>query len=94
MIRFEWDEAKNKSNRSKHGIWFEEAKSVFDDSLSRIFIDQKHSDDGDRFIILGMSSAARLLVVAHCYRKMDSVVRIISARKTTKKEAQFYEKRI
>ncbi|OGQ21512.1 MAG: hypothetical protein A3I05_03660 [Deltaproteobacteria bacterium RIFCSPLOWO2_02_FULL_44_10] len=85
---------KNKSNRSKHSIWFEEAQSVFDDPLSRVFLDNEHSDTEDRFIILGMSSASRLLIIVHCYRESDSVIRIISARKATKKEVQFYEERI
>lgn len=94
MLRFEWDEIKNKNNRSKHGIWFEEAQSVFDDSASRVFLDLVHSDEEDRFIIVGMSSAARLLVIVHCYRESNSIIRIISARKATKKEVKFYEKGI
>lgn len=94
MIQFEWDEIKNKNNRSKHGIWFEEGQSVFDDLGSRVFIDSEHSDDEDRFLIVGMSSAARVLVVVHCYRESDSVIRIISARKATKKEVKFYEEGI
>ena len=94
MLQFEWDESKNKSNRAKHGIWFEEAQSVFDDSGSRVFHDPEHSDDEDRYLIIGMSAAARLLVVVHCYRKSDSIVRIISARKATRKEIKFYEKGI
>lgn len=94
MLRFEWDETKNKQNRSKHGIWFEEAKSVFDDFHGRVFHDPEHSAEEDRFIILGMSYTAKILVVVHCYRKSDSVVRIISARKATKKEVKFYEEGI
>jgi len=94
VLRFEWDEAKNKRNRSKHGVWFEEAQSVFDDPTSRVFLDPEHSDDEDRFLILGMSSVGRLLVVVHCYRESDSVIRIISARKATKKEVKFYEEGI
>lgn len=94
MLQFEWDEVKNKRNRSKHGVWFEEAQSVFDDPASRVFLDPEHSDEEDRFLTLGISSAARLLVVVHCYRKSDSVIRIISARKATKKEAKFYEEGI
>ena len=94
MLRFEWDETKNKHNRSKHGVWFEEAWSVFDDPASRLFLDPEHSDGEDRFVMLGMSSAARLLVVVHCYRESDSVIRIISARKATKREVNFYEERI
>jgi hypothetical protein len=94
MLQFEWDETKNKRNRSKHGIWFEEAQTVFDDQASRVFINPEHSDEEDRFLILGMSSAARLLIVVHCYREADSVIRIISARKATKKEVKFYEEGI
>lgn len=94
MLRFEWDETKNKINRSKHGIWFEEAQSVFDDLGSRVFLDLEHSDEEDRFLIVGMSSGGRLLVVVHCYRESDSVIRIISARKAVKKEIKFYEEGI
>jgi len=94
MLRFDWDERKNKSNRIKHGVWFEEAQSVFNDPLGRLFYDPEHSDGEDRFILLGVSSAARTLVVVHCYRESDSLVRIISARKATRKEAHFYEEGI
>lgn len=94
MLGFEWDESKNKINRAKHGVWFEEARSVFDDLQGRVFHDLKHSDNEDRFIIIGISSAARILVVVHCYREADSVIRIISARKATQQEALFYEKGI
>ena len=94
MIRFEWDESKNRQNRTKHGVWFEEAQGVFDDLKGRVFFDPAHSEDEDRFIALGLSSAARLLVVVHCYRKADSIIRIISARKATRKETKTYEERI
>lgn len=94
MLRFEWDERKNKRNRRKHGIWFEEAQSVFDDSHGRLFYDPEHSEDEERFILLGVSSAARILVVVHCYKESDSLIRIISARKATKKEARLYEEGI
>ena len=94
MIRFEWDENKNKRNRAKHGLWFEEAQSVFDDPSLRVFRDPEHSDEEDRFLAIGISSTARLLVVIHCYREDDSVIRLISARKATKKEVKFYEKGI
>ena len=66
MLRFDWDEQKNKSNRTKHGIWFEEAQSIFSDPYGRLFYDPEHSDDEDRFILIGMGSAARVLVVVHC----------------------------
>ena len=94
MLRFEWDELKNKRNRAKHGIWFEEAQTTFDDSAARVFHDPEHSDDEDRFVVVGMSSSARLLIVVHCYRESDSKIRLISARKATKKEETFYEKGI
>ena len=94
MLRFDWDEQKNKSNRRKHGIWFEEAQSVFGDPHGRLFYDPEHSEHEDRFILLGMSFAARILVVVHCYRNSDSEVRIISARKATRNEVRFYEEGI
>jgi uncharacterized DUF497 family protein len=94
MLRFDWDERKNKSNRIKRGIWFEEAQSVFGDPHGRLFYDPEHSEHEDRFILLGVSSAARTLIVVHCYKENDSVVRIISARKATRKEVRFYEEGI
>jgi uncharacterized protein len=94
MLRFDWDEQKNKSNRTKHGIWFEEARSVFADPHGRLFYDPEHSESEDQFILLGMSSAARILVVVHCYRNSDPVARLISARKATRKEIRFYEEGI
>jgi hypothetical protein len=94
MLRFDWDERKNRANRRKHGVWFEEARSVFDDGHARLFNDPEHSPEEDRFILLGLSFAARLLIVVHCYRESESVVRIISARKASKKEARFYEEGI
>lgn len=93
-FEFEWDEEKNKMNRKKHGIWFEEVQSVFDDIHGRLFLDSNHSEDEDRFILIGHNNFSKLLVVVHCHRKLDSVIRIISARKATKKERTFYEKRI
>ena len=94
MLRFAWDERKNKGNRTKHGVWFEEAKSTFLDPNARLFHDPEHSEEEDRYILLGMSSAARPLVVIHCYRESDSMIRIISARKATQKEVRFYEEGI
>ena len=90
-LRFDWDERKNRGNRVKHGIWFEEAGSVFDDPHARLFHDPEHSEGEDRFILLGVSSAGRTLVVVHCYRQSDSLIWIISARKATKKEVRSYE---
>ena len=91
-IQFDWDEAKNKSNRVKHGIWFEEAQVVFDDPFGRLFRDDSIVED--RYLLIGKCSASRTLVVIHCYREDDSVVRIISARRATKRERSFYEKGI
>lgn len=94
MLRFEWDESKNERNRQKHGIWFEEAQTVFDDPNARLFDDPEHSSGEDRFLLLGFSSVGRILVVVHCHRETDSLIRIISARKATRKETEFYEEGI
>jgi uncharacterized protein len=93
MIRFDWDEKKNKTNRKKHGIWFEEAQQVFDDPEGIRYFDPGHSHGEDRFILIGLSGSGRLLIVIHCERS-DDVIRIISARKATKKEAKTYEEGI
>jgi len=85
---------KHAQSDHKHGVWFEEAQSVFSDPHARLFYDPEHSEAEDRFILLGVSSAGRTLVVIHCYRESDSLVRIISARKATKQEVRFYEERI
>ena len=90
MIRFEWDDNKNEINKKKHKISFEEARTVFYDDAALVIDDPEHSEDEDRFIILGLSKRANLLVVCHCYRESDTVIRIISARKATKTESQFY----
>lgn len=91
-IIFEWDENKNVINKKKHGISFEEAKTVFYDVEALLIDDPEHSQEEERFIILGFSSLANLLVVCHCYRESESVIRIISARKATQNEAKQYEK--
>ena len=90
MIRFEWDDNKNEINKKKHIISFEEARTVFYDDAALVIDDPEHSEDEDRFIILGLSKRANLLVVCHCYRESDTVIRIISARKATKTESQYY----
>lgn len=89
-LRFEWDEQKNLANIAKHQVSFNEAQSVFSDINARVISDPDHSDDEDRFIILGLSSKLRVLVVCHCYRKNDEVIRLISARKATKNEVKNY----
>jgi uncharacterized DUF497 family protein len=75
-------------------VWFEEAQSAFRDPNARLFHDLEHSEEEDRFILIGVSSTARPLVVVHCYNESDSVIRIISARKATRKEIGFYEEGI
>ncbi len=91
-LRFEWDETKNQSNQRKHGISFEEAASVFFDEEALIRDDPEHSKEEERFVMLGFSSRANLLVVCHCYRASETVIRIISARKATRTESKYYGK--
>ena len=89
-IRFEWDENKNRINKQKHRISFEEAMTVFYDEAALVIDDPEHSETEDRFIILGLSNRANLLMVCHCYRESDTVIRIISARKATTTETKYY----
>ena len=89
-LRFEWDNAKNRENLKKHGIPFEEAQTIFLDENAIRFFDPDHSHDEDRFIMLGMIFKLRVLVVCHRYRKNETVIRIISARKANKHEAKNY----
>ena len=90
-IRFEWDENKNTINKRKHKISFEEAQTVFYDAEALVIPDPEHSQDEERFIILGMSRQANLLVVCHCYRESETVIRIISARQATRIESVQYQ---
>ena len=87
---FEWDEGKNNANRKKHGISFEEARSAFLDENARVLPDLEHSNDEDRFVLLGLSISLGILVVCHCYRQEESVIRIISARKADREEQDAY----
>lgn len=89
-VRFEWDKAKNRGNRRKHGVSFEEAQSVFLDEHALRFFDPDHSENEDRFLLLGVSARLRVLVVCHCYRVNDQLIRIISARKADKQEETDY----
>ena len=89
-MRFEWDPSKAASNAKKHKVTFEVAKTVFYDDFALQFFDEEHSFDEERFLLLGMSSDARLLLVCHCEREDGDVIRIISARKATESEAQNY----
>jgi uncharacterized DUF497 family protein len=90
-IKFSWDERKNTSNKKKHGLSFQEAVTVFHDENARLIPDPSHSLEEDRFILLGISSKLRVLIVCHCYREKEQLVRIISARKATRQEKQQYE---
>ena len=89
MIEFEWDKNKAKSNLKKHGVSFEEAQSVFYDDLAVQFFDEGDPNE-ERFILLGTSNLTRVLVVVHCERDEGGVLRIISARKATRAEMQYY----
>lgn len=90
MIRFEWDSSKAAANLRKHGVSFAEAQSVFYDEFAVQFFDEEHSGSEERFLMLGMSTEAQLLLVCHCEREAGNVIRIISARKATKRESTFY----
>ncbi len=90
-MQFEWDPVKAASNAKKHKVSFEVAKTVFYDDFAIQFFDDDHSADEHRFLLLGMSSDARLLLVCHCERGDGNVIRIISARKATGREAQYYQ---
>jgi uncharacterized protein len=89
-MRFEWDISKAASNARKHKVTFEVAKTVFYDDFALQFFDEEHSFDEERFLLLGMSSDARLLLACHCEREHGDIIRIISARKATDFEAQNY----
>jgi len=89
---FTWDEYKNIINQKKHGISFEEAETVFYDEFARLIHDPDHSDEEERFILLGFSSTFRLLLVCHCYHENEQIVRIISARKANKSEQRQYRR--
>lgn len=93
-VSFEWNERKSRSNVQKHGVSFYEAQSVFLDDDAVQYFDEPHSPHEDRYIMVGLSSHLRLLLVVHTVREKDNVIRIISARKTTAKEQRVYlEKR-
>jgi uncharacterized protein len=86
----EWDDRKAAANLKKHGVSFEEARTVFVDRHAKLISDPDHYEDEDRFVLLGLSSALRLLLVCHCYRGEGGVIRIISARKAIAREIKFY----
>lgn len=90
-VKFDWDKSKAKSNLAKHKVSFEEARSVFDDDEARLIFDPDHSEDEDRFILLGLSCSLKVLVVVHCYKDKDNIIRLISARKATRSEEKNYK---
>jgi len=89
-LRFEWEPRKASANLKKHGVSFEEAKSVFYDERAKLIDDPEHSENEERFILLGLSHFLRVILVCHCYRSEDNVIRIISARKATPTESKSY----
>jgi uncharacterized protein len=91
MMNFEWHSGKATENLNKHQVSFEEAKTVFYDDFAVQFFDSEHSEDEERFLLLGMSAHSKLLIVCHCERENGEVIRIISARKATKRESAFYK---
>lgn len=93
-LRFEWDRRKAAENRQKHGVGFEEARSVFHDDMGLLIEDPDEDQEEDRFVLIGLSAVLRTLVVCHCYREEDSVIRIISARRANRRERRQYEERI
>ena len=93
MLKFEWDDRKDAENWRKHGISFEEAETVFYDEQALLITDPDHSTEEDRFILLGLSSALRTLVVCHCYRQDGEVIRLITARRADRQERGEYEQR-
>ena len=93
MLRFEWDEDKNILNQVNHGVSFEEAQTVFYDEYALLEFDEGHSEEEDRFRILGISKDGNLLLVVHCVREEGSVIRLISSREATTTEKKGYERR-
>jgi len=91
-LHFEWDAIKNETNKKKHGVSFEDAQTVFFDRFAMEFFDPEHSHDEDRFLLLGQSFSFRTLMVCHCYRQRNDVIRIVSARKATAKERSKYQR--
>ncbi len=92
LIQFDWDVRKAAANLKKHKISFEEAKSAFYDERAKLIDDPTHSADEERFILLGLSHLLRIVVVCHCYRSHDNIIRIISARKATTQELKAYQR--
>lgn len=94
MILFEWDETKNEKNQKKHGVAFEDAKTVFYDDHAILFDDPEHSVDEERFLIIGLAENNGICIISHCYRESADIIRIISARRATKKEKATYQENL
>ena len=92
-LRFAWDGAKEAENRRKHGVSFQEAETVFSDDHALLIDDPEHSDNEPRFVLLGLSSRLRTLVVVHAHRATEDVIRLISARKANRRERANYNRR-
>lgn len=92
-LRFEWDTAKESENRRKHRVSFEEAETVFSDEHALLIDDPEHSEDEDRFVLLGLSAKLRVLVVVHAFREATGIIRLISARKANSHERAIYNRR-
>jgi uncharacterized DUF497 family protein len=90
-LKFNWDKNKATKNLAKHKVSFEEAQSVFDDDFARLIPDPDHSENEERFILLGLSCSLKILVVVHCYKDEEKIIRLISARKATKPESKIYK---
>lgn len=91
MIKFEYDSSKAAANFKKHNVSFEEAQTVFYDDYAVQFFDEENSETEERFLMLGVSCEAKLLLVCHCERKGGNIIRLISARKATKSESKYYQ---
>jgi uncharacterized DUF497 family protein len=91
-LRFEWEPRKASANLKKHGVSFEVAKSVFYDESAKLIDDPEHSEDEERFVLLGLSYSLRVVLVCHCYKSEGNVIRIISARKATPTESKAYQR--
>jgi uncharacterized protein len=89
-LGFEWDSKKAAANEKKHGVSFDEARTVFFDENAKLIDDPDHSGEEDRFVLLGLSSSLKVMLVCHCYREEGNVIRIISARKASKHESKQY----
>jgi len=93
-LSFRWDARKDRENQKKHGVSFTEARTVFYDEHARLTHDPDHSEEEERFILLGFSAHLRMLVVCHCYREREGIIRLISARKATKHEQKNYRENL